>query len=180
MPRKPKQGSGWFTYLEQNGLLGANEGTLNIASKKYHALWKQQWRKQQKQSGAVYYKPRFTKEENKRLTHAAKNYGTSPTNFIRTITLGHIDKTPVLPNIEAFRKIMQLLGIINNHLAETPPVNISSDEIDTLKLRLTVLEDTILHLYHNPPAVLEYVEQSIKHSPELLHQLRHLLNEPVP
>jgi hypothetical protein len=180
MPRQSKVGSGWFTYLEQNGLLGADEATLAIARKKYHTLWKRKWRKQQKESGAVYYKPRFTKEENKRLTHAAKKYGTSPTNFIRTVTIGHIDNVPVLPNIEAFRKIMQLLGLIHNHLAETPPANSSTDEIDTLKLRLTVLEDTILHLYHNPPAVLEYVEQSIKRSPELLHQLRHLLNEPVP
>jgi hypothetical protein len=179
MPRQLK-GSGWFTYLEQNGLLGADEATLAIARKKYHTLWKQEWRKRQKSEGICYYKPRFTKEENKRLVHAAKNYGTSPTNFIRTVTLGHIDNTPVLPNIEAFRKIMQLLGLIHNHLAETPPVNISPDEIDTLKLRLTVLEDLMLRLYHNPPAVLEYVEQSIKHSPELLHQLRHLLNEPVP
>ena len=175
MPRKPKRGSGWFTYLEQNGLLGADEAILAIARKKYHTLWKQKWRKAQKESGAVYYKPRFTKEENKRLTHAAKNYGTSPTNFIRTVILSHFDNTPILPNIEAFRKIMQLLGLIHNHLIETPPADISPDEIDNLKLRLTVLEDTILHLYHNPPHLLEHIEQTLKQTPDLLLAIRKLL-----
>ncbi|MGV3598228.1 MAG: hypothetical protein ACO1PI_10200 [Bacteroidota bacterium] len=175
MPRKPKAGNGWFAYLEQNGLLGADETTMAIARKKYHTLWKRQWRKVQKESGTVYYKPRFSNEENKRLIYAAKNYGTSPTNFIRTITLCHIDNTPILPNIEAFRKIMQLLGLIHNHLTETPFVNISPDEIDTLKLRLIVLEDTILHLYHNPPHLLEHIEQTLKRNPDLLPALRKLL-----
>lgn len=175
MPHKPKQGSGWFTYLEQNGLLGADETIMAVARKKYHTLWKRQWRKVQKESGAVYYKPRFSNEENKRLTYAAKNYGTSPTNFIRTVTLGHIDNTPILPNIEAFRKIMQLLGLINNHLSEAPSVNISHDDIDTLKLRLTVLEEAILHLYHNPPHLLEHIEQTLKREPDLLPALRKLL-----
>ena len=86
MARQPKAGSGWFTYLEQNGLLGADEATLSIARKKYHTLWKRQWRKQQKESGAVYYKPCFTKEENKHLTHAAKTTApVPPTSFVQLL-----------------------------------------------------------------------------------------------
>lgn len=174
MSRNPQKGSGWFAYMEQHGLFGADENTLKIARIKYHTLWKQQWRKQQKESGAVYYKPRFSKEENIRLENAATAHCTSPTKLIQEITIGHLNNSPVLPNVETFRKIMQLLGVIHEHLTQPENTRLAPDDFDTLKARLAVLENWMLHLYHNPPELLDLIEQSIKKTPDLLHQIRHL------
>lgn len=176
MPRKPKAGSGWFAYMEQQGLVGADENTLKIARKKFHTIWKRDWRKQQKESGAVYYKPRFSKDEVKQLKKAATAYGNSPTKLIQEITLGQINKSPVLPNAATFRKIMQLLGLIHEHLIQHENTTLTFDELDTLKARLTILENWTMTLYHNPPELLELIEQSIQRSPELCTQIRLIIN----
>lgn len=175
MPRKSTQGSGWFAYLEQQGLLGADETAIANARKQYHTLWKQQWRKQQKDNGVCYFKPRFSKSEAKLLRKAATAHVLSPTKFIQFITLSYLDNAPVLPNMETLRKIMQLLGIIHEHLAQLEATGLSVDDRDTLKLRLTVLEDLMLRTYHNPPALLEHIEHTLKRSPDLLPVIRQLL-----
>lgn len=177
MARKPKQGSGWFTYLEQQGLVGADENTLKIARKKYHAIWKREWRKK---SGAVYYKPRFSIDEARQLKKAATAYGNSPTKLIQEITIGHLNNSPVLPNVATFRKIMQLLGLIHEHLTQHENTTLSFDELDTLKARLTILENWTMTLYHNPPELLELIEESIQMSPELLSQIQLLINNKSP
>ncbi|KAB2912878.1 MAG: hypothetical protein F9K23_18320 [Bacteroidetes bacterium] len=177
MARKPKQGSGWFTYMEQQGLVGADENRLKIARKKYHAIWKREWRKQQKDSGAVYYKPRFSKDEVTQLKKAATAYGNSPTKLIQEITIGHLNNSPVLPNVAIFRKIMQLLGLIHEHLTQHENTTLSFDELDTLKARLTILENWTMSLYHNPPELLELIEQSLQRSPELITTIRQLIEK---
>ena len=175
MPRKSKAGGGWFAYMEQQGLVGADENRLKTARKKFHAIWKREWRKQQKESGAVYYKPRFSKDEAHQLKKAATAFGNSPTKLIQEITIGHLNNSPVLPNVATFRKIMQLLGLIHEHLTQKENTPLSFDELDTLKARLTILENWTMTLYHNPPELLELIEQSIQRSPELIATIRQLI-----
>lgn len=178
MPRQPKAGSGWFTYLEQNGLLGADEATLSIARRKYHTLWKRKFREKQNKAGVKYYKPRFTASDNQRLVKTAKAYGIHPTQYIQQATISCLDNTPLLPNLELFRRIIQVLYLINNELTEHSGTSAFSlhDELQTMKARLAIIEEWLKQLYYTPPTVPDILTEALQQHPDLLPVLKAIID----
>ena len=178
MPRKPKSGSGWFAYLEQNDLLGADEATLVIARKKYHAIWKRNFREKQNKAGVKYYKPRFTASDNQRLVKTAKAYGIHPTQYIQQATISHLDNTPLLPNSEMFRRIIQVLYLIQAELIEHSGTSSFSlhDELQTTKARLAIIEDWLKNLYYTPPTIPKILTEAIEKHPDLLPVLKAIID----
>jgi hypothetical protein len=178
MPRKPKTGSGWFAFLEQNGLLGADSSALINARRVFHTQWKRAWREKQKNKGVKYYKPQFSASDNQRLIKTAKEYGIHPTQYIQQATISHLDNTPLLPNWELFRRIIQVLYLINNELTEQSGASSFSlhDELQTMKARLTIIEDWIKQLYYTPPTVPQILIEALQRHPNLLPEIKAILD----
>lgn len=178
MPRTPKKGTGWYQYLDDNNLLGADREKLQEARKRYHNLWKRNFREKQNKAGVRYYKPRFTASDNQRLVKTAKAYGIHPTQYIQQVTISHLDNTPLLPNGEIFKRIIQVLYLISNELTEHSGTASFSlhEELQTMKARLAIIENWLKNLYYTPPTVPDILTEALQQHPDLLPVLKAIID----
>lgn len=166
--------TGWYAYLEANGLQEADPQTLAVARKQYHNEWKRAWRQKQKGKRS-YYMPYFESTHNTLLIETAKRHEVSPTAFIQGATLAQLHSTAMTPQLGSFRKILQVLNVMLNQLQEKNTL-LPEEEREELRFRLSAAEQLIKTMYFNPADMEQVILQGIKSNPQIIHKLKEVLN----
>ena len=115
MKNRKIQSKRLYEYLEDQGVLGADQKAIEIAKKQYRKDYKNDWVKQQR---------RIRKEirfhlENKSLSLIrayCKEQSTTPTTLARDLLVAHCSNKSFQPNSKDLQLAYQQLGLVINNL----------------------------------------------------------------
>jgi hypothetical protein len=103
-----RRNTGFYRFLEDKGLLGAEAASIALARQEYRALYKAQWRKLQRakvRAITVY----LDKASNQVLSQAARCHKRSVTRFLREAALSYVQKRFLFPDLACLYEIKGLL-----------------------------------------------------------------------
>ena len=147
-----------WEYLESTGILEkGTEEEIKLAKKTYRKEYLLKYKQKQRSD-----KPEFTinfskdKGEYNRVVHEAKRHNQTITSFIYSATLGYINQTYVVPNIDQLAKLEQILSDCLNEIQSIVRFKEKyhwerDRKLETIEKRIEKLEKQIDELFRHPP-----------------------------
>jgi hypothetical protein len=148
-----------------------NEAEIAIAKLLYRRQYKATWRKAHRKT-VKEITLQWNKEEYAELKESAKTHKESITKFIKRATVGYMNKTYVVPNIETIHKTLVTLTLCYSRLEELLEEEKLPNQIEKeLKQTLEALEREIRITILSPKTIEQVIETCLIQNPTKQNQL---------
>ncbi len=164
-------------YLDQSGVLElGDELAIKAAKKAYRKNYQRAYKRHQRNRRKEY-QIQLSKEENKRISEAAKKHHLSPSKFIKKAALAYLQNEYVIPDNEQIAQLEYLLSVAYSSISQiagkTPQL---TQDYERLSRIIERLEKEVTQALRYPQSLEMMIVKTVKNNPNFRKILTHILN----